>query len=96
MLQGRDPIEMLEALGVRGAKGVVATRAPSPRSIDPEEVAAAARSLGTPAETAETPPLAVQRALELAGPLDLVLVCGSLYVVGSARAALVGEPTTHH
>ena len=95
MLQGRDPVEMLEALGAGGAKAVVATRAPSPRSLDPEEVAAAARALGAPAETAETPPEAVHRALGLAGPLDLVFVGGSLYVVGSARAALVGEPSSH-
>lgn len=95
LLQGRDPEEMLAALEAGGAKGVVATRAPSPRSLDPEDVAAAARALGVEATTVETPPEAVRRAVEMADPLDLVLVCGSLYVVGSARAALVGQPSHH-
>jgi folylpolyglutamate synthase/dihydropteroate synthase len=39
---------------------------------------------------------AVRRGVEAADPTDLVLVTGSLYVVGAARAALVGDLETHH
>jgi folylpolyglutamate synthase/dihydropteroate synthase len=45
--------------------------------------------MGLEAEEAGTVPEALTRALAGAGPDDLVLVAGSLYVVGAARAALV-------
>ena len=88
LLQGKDPAEMLEALEARGARIVVACPAPSPRTLAPEEVAAAARGLGIESETAGSVPEALARALAVAGPDDLVLISGSLYVVGAARAAL--------
>jgi dihydrofolate synthase/folylpolyglutamate synthase len=88
LLQGKDPAEMLDALEARGARAVVACPAPSPRSLPPVEVAAAARALGLETETARSVPEALARALAVASPDDLVLVSGSLYVVGAARAAL--------
>jgi dihydrofolate synthase/folylpolyglutamate synthase len=90
LLQGKDPAEMLDALEARGARAVVACPAPSPRSLPPIEVAAAARAMGLEAETAGSVPEALARALAVASPDDLVLVSGSLYVVGAARAALDG------
>jgi folylpolyglutamate synthase/dihydropteroate synthase len=51
-------------------------------------VAAAARSLGIAGEAARSVPEALARALAVASEADLVLVTGSLYVVGAARAAL--------
>jgi dihydrofolate synthase/folylpolyglutamate synthase len=88
LLQGREPIEMLDALGVRRARLLVACPAPSPRTLDPAELAAAGRAFGVEVETAASVPEALARALALAAPEDLVLVSGSLYVVGAARAAL--------
>ncbi|HEX5265747.1 MAG TPA: cyanophycin synthetase, partial [Acidimicrobiales bacterium] len=106
LLQGRDPEEMLHALGVGaigvgadGAKGprlVIATRPPSPRAIPPDQVAASARAMGVEAVAVEGVADAVRRGVEMAGAADLVLVTGSLYVVGAARAALVGDLETHH
>jgi dihydrofolate synthase/folylpolyglutamate synthase len=43
-------------------------------------------------ETAPDVPAALARARELAGPDDLILVAGSVFLVGEARAALLGEP----
>ena len=88
MMVERDPIELLDALEARSARGVVACAADSPRALPAPAVAAAARGLGVEAEVAGSVPEAVARALALAGPDDLVLVTGSLYVVGAARAAL--------
>jgi dihydrofolate synthase / folylpolyglutamate synthase len=88
LLQGKDPVEMLDALEARGARALVACPAPSPRSLPPQEVAAAARAIGIEAETANSVPEALARALAMASPDDLVLISGSLYVVGAARAAL--------
>ena len=91
MLRGKDPVSMLRALGATRARMVVACPAPSPRTQEADEVAAAARSLGVPAVT--TAP-SVAEALSAASAAavaaeDLILVTGSLYVVGAARAALV-------
>ena len=88
LLQGKDPTEMLEALEARGARVLVACPAPSPRTLPPAEVAAAARAMGIQAETAGSIPEALARALAVASPDELVLITGSLYVVGAARAAL--------
>ena len=85
---------MLEALGVRGAEQLVCTRAPSNRALDPETIAAAARDLGVePARVhvVDDVAAAVWRALELSETDDQVIVTGSLYVVGAARAVLAPE-----
>ncbi|MGQ0519578.1 MAG: glutamate ligase domain-containing protein, partial [Actinomycetota bacterium] len=88
MLRGREAGAMLEALGAARARLVVACPAPSPRTLPPAEVAAAARSLGVEAWETASVPEAVAAAVDAAGADDLVVVTGSLYVVGAARAAL--------
>lgn len=88
MLRGKDPAAMLEALGVRRARLVIACPAPSPRTQPASVVAEAARALGVEALEAESVPEALDVAFDRAGAEDLVLVTGSLYVVGAARAAL--------
>ena len=91
MVNGRDPVEMLEAFDVGRARLVVACPPPSPRAIPAAEVADAARALGTDAEEATSVPEAVATALALAGPDEMIVVTGSLYVVGAALAALTGS-----
>jgi dihydrofolate synthase/folylpolyglutamate synthase len=44
-----------------------------------------------PGETIEDPARAVERARQLAAPGDVVLVAGSIYLVGAVRAHLLGE-----
>ncbi|MCU1380685.1 MAG: folC [Acidimicrobiales bacterium] len=88
MNKGRDPVEMLESFDARLARGVVATAVDFARAMPPEEIAEAARSMGVDVEVVGSVPTAVQRAVGLAGEDDLVLVTGSLYVVGEARRAL--------
>ncbi|HET8930755.1 MAG TPA: folylpolyglutamate synthase/dihydrofolate synthase family protein [Acidimicrobiales bacterium] len=89
MLGGRDPAEMLDALGAREAGFLIACTPPSPRAIPAAEVAAAADGLGIVAEAVPDVADAVRRALALATTEDLVLVTGSLYVIGAARRAIV-------
>lgn len=91
LLREKDPREMLEALAVTEAARVICCAPPSGRARDPHELATAARELGMPDErvlvvidVAD----AVERAVSDAGPDDQVVVTGSLYVVGAARAAL--------
>jgi dihydrofolate synthase/folylpolyglutamate synthase len=88
MLRGKDPGEMLQALGAPRARRVITCPPPSPRAQPADVVAKAALLLGVEAEPAASVADALERARELAQDDDLILVTGSLYVVGAARAAI--------
>lgn len=93
LLAGKDPTEMLEALGVRGARLLVLCAPPTPRAQDATGLAAVATRFGVRTEVADSVSDALDLAREAAGPDDVILVSGSLYVVGAARAALgAGRP----
>ncbi|HXR21729.1 MAG TPA: Mur ligase family protein, partial [Acidimicrobiales bacterium] len=92
MLRGKDAVEMLSALDVARSRLVVTCPPPSPRAQPAEEVAEAARSLGCRAIATASVAEALEVALAEAEPEELVLVTGSLYVVGAARTVLLGEP----
>jgi dihydrofolate synthase/folylpolyglutamate synthase len=91
LLEGRDPAEMLDALGARDAGFLVACTADSPRAVPAPVIAAAASSLGIVAEAVSSVDDALSRALSQVSAEDLVLVTGSLYVVGPARTLLRTE-----
>jgi dihydrofolate synthase / folylpolyglutamate synthase len=86
MLSGRDPLAMLAALATGGVQTVIACQPVSPRALAASTVAEAARAAGL--TTYEEPD--VRQALALARRLvdarGLVVVAGSLYIVGTARA----------
>jgi dihydrofolate synthase/folylpolyglutamate synthase len=82
--KGKDPKRLLDALGATSAKLVIAVPAPSPRTMDPQEIAAAARELGVIAEVAVSVDEGLAKAKFEAGEDGLVLVAGSLYVAGAA------------
>ncbi|MBO0731368.1 MAG: bifunctional folylpolyglutamate synthase/dihydrofolate synthase [Acidimicrobiaceae bacterium] len=88
MLGGKDPADMLQGLEAGRAKLVVTCAPPSPRALPARDVADAAARLGATAVAADSVATALERAMAAAGPDDLILVAGSLYVVGAARAAL--------
>jgi dihydrofolate synthase/folylpolyglutamate synthase len=92
MLRGKDPEEMLIALDAPKSRLVIACPPPSPRALPAEDVAATAAKLGCQTEVAPTVAEAVQLAQRIANPEELILVTGSLYVVGAARLALKGIP----
>lgn len=89
MLQGRDPLAMLEALLPAGIHSVVACAPDSPRALPAEVVAEAAQALGLPVETAATVREAVAAARAQLRPGGMGIVAGSLYVVTDARALLL-------
>ena len=89
MLTGRDPTAMLDALVSAGVRSVVVCAPDSPRAMPVGDVANAAASLGMEVSLAADPAEATRRAVERSGPDDRVVVCGSLYVVADARAALL-------
>jgi dihydrofolate synthase / folylpolyglutamate synthase len=75
---------------VRHVASVVTTQPGVTRAADSKDVAAAARALGLPAGAEPDPARALEKARALAGPGGLVLVAGSLYLVGAVTAALEG------
>jgi dihydrofolate synthase/folylpolyglutamate synthase len=89
LLEGRDPAAMLAPLA-RNVSALIAVAPPSPRAMDPANVAAAAREVGIASVAAAD---RLDRALEDAygrlGPDDQLLVTGSLYLVGSVRSHLM-------
>jgi dihydrofolate synthase/folylpolyglutamate synthase len=88
-LAEKDVAGMLAAL-LPGASRVVATAVPSPRTLAAADLARACRAAagaGTEVVAAPDPAAALGEALSAAGPGDLVLVTGSTYLAGAARAA---------
>jgi dihydrofolate synthase/folylpolyglutamate synthase len=89
LLREKDPTLMLAALDAGSAVRVIACPPPTPRALDPKEVAVAAQALGVAqVDVAPSVTEAVRWAVESAGPEGQVVVAGSLYVVGEARASL--------
>jgi dihydrofolate synthase/folylpolyglutamate synthase len=70
---------------------VVATAPDVHRALGPGELAARVARAGGRAEAAATPEAALQRARSLAGPHGLVVVAGSLYLVGAVLALVSGR-----
>lgn len=97
LLREKDPALMLEALGARTAERVVVCRAPTPRALDPDLLAAAALALGVEQDRIDverTVEDAVTLAIEVTPADGQVVVAGSLYVAGEARATLqIGLPS---
>ena len=89
-LAPRAPAEFIANVGIGSGDYVVATPVDSPRSIEPDRIAEAAEAVGATSETAANVDQAIDRAKVLAGLEGIVIITGSLYAVGDARALLMG------
>lgn len=87
MLTGKDPEEMLEAIGAADFDAVIVTQPNWSRAIPATEIAAAADAMGITTEVVPDAVDALARARAVTADDDLVLVTGSMYVVGEVRAA---------
>jgi dihydrofolate synthase/folylpolyglutamate synthase len=88
-LGGRELSDTLSALKVDEFEMVVCCTAPSPRARSAREIAQVATEMGSAhVLTADTVERACDMALADATSDDAILVAGSLYVVGAARAHL--------
>ena len=92
MLAGRDPDAMVEALELGPFDVVLCTNPPSPRALPAVEVAEAVARAGIEVEVVPDVVEALGRARAIATSEDRIIVTGSLYVVGAARAALTPPP----
>ena len=80
----REITEILFPLADR----VMATAADNPRSATPEEIREAAARTGSEIELQPHIPAALDRAQSAAGSDGIVVVTGSIYVVGEAMQVL--------
>ena len=98
---GPKPVLLFAAMADKDAAGILAPLSPHIASVvttkpdvlraaDIRDLAATARTLGLPAGAEPDPARALEMARALAGPGGLVLVAGSLYLVGAVAAALEG------
>lgn len=105
--QGRAPaVAVISVLDHKDVAGVIAALAPAvalvlatrsshPQAASPERLAGLAREHGVPALAIDDPAAALARAREEAGPQGVVLVAGSLYLLGDLRPHVLageGEP----
>src|SRR6202045_988137 len=79
--------EMAEILFPLGEK-VIATRPDNPRSAWPEEIQRAAARTGADVEEVEDVQKAVERARSLAGARTVVVITGSIYMVGEVMRCI--------
>ncbi len=91
VLDGHDPGEMLDAFGSQSVAAVFACSPPSPRALPANAVSDAARRRNLSAVALSGVEEAVDQALAEAGEDDMVLVFGSLYLVGAARKLLLED-----
>ena len=91
LLAGRDPGEILKAFVNVGFERVIACTPPNYRALQAGEVAAAGAALGVETASCDEVGDAIALAVSEAAAEDLVLITGSLYVVGAARS-LVHRP----
>jgi len=70
------------------AEQVIVTRADNPRSANPEEIRDAAARTGAEVLRAADVPSALAQARSMAGPQGLVVITGSIYIVGEAMREL--------
>ncbi|HEX9467057.1 MAG TPA: Mur ligase family protein [Acidimicrobiia bacterium] len=92
LLRQKDPREMLAALGAVDATRLVCCRPPSDRAIAPDELAAAALELGIARDAIDVIDgidAALARAFATTSEEGQIVVTGTLYLVGAARALLV-------
>ena len=87
----KDADAMLAALAPVAA-AVVATRSDNPRALAPEGLAETARRHVADTVACDDPAAALDEARRRAGPGGLVVVCGSMFLVGMLRARVLGEP----
>ncbi len=89
MLSGRDPLAMVQGLAPAGVRTLIACQPDSPRALPASAVAEAARAAGFTVHEEPDVRDALRLARGLVDAQGLVVVAGSLYVVGTARAEVL-------
>jgi dihydrofolate synthase / folylpolyglutamate synthase len=91
MVRDKDVAGILGALAPH-LSAVVATQSRNPRSLPADELQAVANTLLPATKASADPVVALTLARRMAGHAGLVVVAGSIFLVGELRAHLLGEP----
>ena len=94
LMREKDATEMLTALDVGSVDRLVCSTPPTPRGMDAQAVADAAIALGVDPDRIDVQrdiAAAVTHALDVTEAGGQILITGSLYLVGAARAAMRAE-----
>jgi len=91
LLAGRDPDAMVAALELGPFDVVLCTTPSTPRALPAADVAESVARAGIEVEVVPDVVEAIGRARAIATSEDRIIVTGSLYVVGAARAVLSGS-----
>jgi len=83
---GDKTIDAMLADLVPLADDIILSKPDYHRAAAPEELAAKVSAYGKTAQVVTPLPAALAQAMRLAAPQDLICVCGSLYMLGDARA----------
>jgi dihydrofolate synthase / folylpolyglutamate synthase len=78
------------------AATVILTQSPQPRSLSAQALAEMTSHLAETVEVIREPGAALARALEIAGPDDIIFATGSLYLVGDLRRHWDAHATTEY
>jgi dihydrofolate synthase/folylpolyglutamate synthase len=92
-LKDKPAVELAQILFPLFSK-IIVTLVDSPRSASLEDLLAAARTTGSDAEGVASAVRAVERAIEVTPVHGLVVVTGSVYLVGQVRPLLVAAQTS--
>jgi dihydrofolate synthase/folylpolyglutamate synthase len=95
MLSGRDVDEMVAPLVTMGISEFHCCAPASPRAVSASRVAAALRRAGATAYEHPSASAALAHARERSSDDDLIVVTGSLYLVGEVRSELLGITSRH-
>jgi dihydrofolate synthase/folylpolyglutamate synthase len=71
---------------------VIATHAENPRAASPQQIAELGAHAQTEIVQAKSVPEALERACTLAGPRGIIVITGSIYIVGEALGILARKP----
>ncbi len=90
IMKDKDIAGVVSAIVPR-ADYVVYSRPAYNRAATPEEIEEKARSFGKPGVVTHSLGEAIEKAKAIAGPEDMILICGSLFTVGEAMTRLAPE-----
>ena len=90
VVDDKDPATMLAALAPVAA-AIVTTRSDNTRALPAATLAAVAARFATDVVGDDAAAGALDEARRRAGPGGLVVVCGSMFLVGMLRARVLGE-----
>jgi dihydrofolate synthase / folylpolyglutamate synthase len=91
VLNGRDPLAMLDAMDAGSFDDIIASTPPTGRARPASEMAAAARSRGWRTTVIDDVGDALDSIIAVAGHDDQIVVTGSIYLVAEARRWLLHD-----